>query len=175
MIFELPSPTYATIGADPYEVSEARINEHFLVPRRRVKDFLGRKDELNKMTSYFDNKTDQPQILVLQAMGGQGKSQIALEYCQRTQQTYRGVFWVNGNSVVSIVQSLVSMAFELDEKTAAALADEDAKVAFVLRTLARWEQRWLLVFDNCDDAATFPEIERFIPKGKAFCSVLEVF
>ena len=36
-----------------------------------------------------------------------------------------------------------------------ALSDDDAKVAFTLRALEQWEERWLMVFDNCDDPATF--------------------
>jgi NB-ARC domain len=79
-----------------------------------VKEFFGREDELIKIASYFDDETDQPRILVLHAMGGQGKSQIALEYCQRTRQTYRGVFWVNGSSTFTTTQSLVGIAQELD-------------------------------------------------------------
>ncbi|KAK5936528.1 hypothetical protein PMZ80_011238 [Knufia obscura] len=144
--------------------NEPRTNQHFLVPRRRAKDFFGREDELNKIASCFGDESDQPRILVLHAMGGQGKSQIALEYCQRTRHTYGGVFWVNGSSTSTTTQSLVRIAQELNASAAAALPDDDARVAFALRTLERWEHRWLMVFDNCDDAATFSEVERFMPQ-----------
>lgn len=125
------------------------------------------------MASYFNDESDQPRILVLHAMGGQGKSQIALEYCQRTRQTYQGVFWVNGSSTFTITQSLVSIAHELDRLATAALPDDDAKVAFALRILERWEHRWLVVFDNCDDAATFSEVQQFIPQGNVFHSEIK--
>ncbi|KAK5463787.1 hypothetical protein LTR55_011818 [Exophiala xenobiotica] len=98
-------------------------------------------------------------------MGGQGKSQIALEYCRQAQQIYRGVFWIDSSSASTTVQSLVSIAQELDGSVVNALDDDDAKVRFALRTLERWDDRWLMVFDNCDDPATFSDVEQFVPQG----------
>lgn len=155
--------------------AEAKINEHFLVPRRRVKEFFGREYELNMLASYFDHETDRPRILVLHAVGGQGKSQIALEYCRRARRTYGGVFWVNGNSIISIKQSLVDVAEELDKSAATSLPHDHARVMFALRTLEQWDRSWLMVFDNCDDAATFSEVERFIPQGDNFRATVETF
>ncbi|KAK5357506.1 hypothetical protein LTS13_011165, partial [Exophiala xenobiotica] len=31
--------------------------------------------------------------------------------------------------------------------------------------LERWDDRWLMVFDKCDDPATFSNVEQFVPQG----------
>lgn len=138
----------------------------------KVKDFIGREEELHQISSYFHHPTNRPRILVLHAMGGQGKSQIALEYCQQARQTYRGVFWINSSSVLTTVQSLVSMAQELDDSAVAALPDDDVKVKFVLRTLEHWDDRWLMVLDNYDDPTTFSDVEQYTPRGMQVTKVI---
>lgn len=130
-----------------------------------MKNFVGREGELEKISSEFRDETERPRILVLHALGGQGKSQIALEYCHRSRTTYQGIFWINSTSQSTMIQSLVSIAQELDNSAIKALEQDEAKVNLALRTLEHWHHRWLMVFDNCDDPATFSDVERFIPQG----------
>jgi hypothetical protein len=130
-----------------------------------VKNFVGREGELEKISSEFRDEPERPRILVLHALGGQGKSQIALEYCQGSQKMYQGIFWINSTSQSTRIQSLVSIAQELDNSAIKALGTDEAKVKLVLRTLEHWDHRWLMVFDNCDDPATFSDLEQFIPQG----------
>jgi hypothetical protein len=137
-----------------------------------VKDFFGRGEELNRISSFFDNGAERPRILVLHALGGQGKSQIALQYCQQSYKTYRGVFWINSSSKSTTAQAFVTIAQELDTSMAEALNDDDAKVKFALRTLEHWKDRWLMVFDNCDDPTSFLDIEQFIPQGILFTKIM---
>lgn len=147
---------------------------YFLVPRQRVKHFFGREEQLNQVTSYFKDEFKQPRILVLYALGGQGKSQIALEYCQQVRQQYRGVFWINSSSKSTLTQALVSIAREFNPTAIEALRNDDAKVAFTLRTLEQWEDRWLMVLDNCDDLATFLDVEQFLPQGILFTNIVSL-
>jgi hypothetical protein len=147
------------------QVDVTRAKTYFVVPTHRVKDLIGREEELRQIGSYFHHQIDRPRILVLHAMGGQGKSQIALEYCRQAQKIYRGVFWIHSSSASTAVQSLVSIAQELDGSAVKALDDDDAKVKFALRTLEQWDDRWLMVFDNYDDSTTFSEAEQYIPRG----------
>ena len=69
-----------------------KLKSYFLVPRLRVKNFFGREEQLKQVTSYFEVEVERPQILVLHALGGQRKSQIALKYCQQARKSFRGVF-----------------------------------------------------------------------------------
>lgn len=142
-----------------------KATSYFSVPRQRVKKLFGREEQLDQVRCYFRDEAKRPRILVLHALGGQGKSQIALEYCQQARQKYRGVFWINSSFKSTLTQALVGVAREINPAVTEALSDDDAKVAFILRTLEEWEDRWLMVFDNCDDPATFRDIEQFIPQG----------
>jgi hypothetical protein len=132
-----------------------------------VNDFIGRESQLEKMQSYFSNQgAKQPRTLILQALGGQGKSQIALEYCRRSQSTYREIFWVNGNSEITVIQSFESLAAELSEGSMSVSGDAETKIRFVKSVLDQWEERWLLVFDNYDDPVSFGNVERFLPSSE---------
>jgi hypothetical protein len=153
------------IAPKPVIPKSVKSKPYFLVPRLRVKNFFGRDEELDNVTCYFRDGVERPRILVLHALGGQGKSQIALEYCQQARQKYRGVFWINSSFKSTLTQGLVGVAREINPEATDALSDDDAKVALILRTLEEWEDRWLMVFDNCDDPATILDIEQFIPQG----------
>lgn len=102
-----------------------------------------------------------PQIVVIQGLGGQGKTQIALEFC-RSQKSgeIRGIFWVFAQSESTVKDSFKKIAHEI--KTADEHVPEDA-TDFVLRKLGLWDGSWLLVFDNYDDIDDFKNIQDFMP------------
>lgn len=142
-----------------------------MVPKRLVNKFEGREEQLLGILSHFNLTPEESgcRILILQALGGQGKTQIALEYCRRSRSTYRGVFWVNASSEETAIQSFVDIARELDPASSAALKDDNARVQLVVKKLERWDARWLMVFDNYDDPDRFPNVEEFIPSCKRIC------
>lgn len=142
-------------------------NSHFMVPRKRVKDFIGRESLLQIIRSRFSsNKTGSPLTLVLYALGGQGKSQIALEYCRRWRDNYRGVFWIDANSATTVAQSYGTIAAELMGGPQIEATDSAAQIEMVKGHLERWSEAWLLIFDNYDEPKKFPEVEQFIPSSK---------
>jgi hypothetical protein len=134
------------------------------IPKHRLTGFVDREGELAQVAAYFTHTSDRPRISILCALGGQRNSQIALEYCRQTRDTYAGVFWVNGTSESTLLQSFARIA-EIVDAPAVASPEEDEKTQFVLRRLAQWEHRWLMVFDNCDDPVVFPRINALIPEG----------
>ena len=141
-----------------------------MVPRKRVKDFIGRESLLQDIRSRVSSdETGSPLNLVLYALGGQGKSQIALEYCRRWRDTYRGVFWIDANSAMTVAQSYGTIAAELTGGPQIDATDSSAQTKMVKGHLERWNEAWLLVFDNYDEPEKFPEVEQFIPSSK--CSV----
>ena len=152
-------------------MSASHQNSHFLVPPKRVKDFIGRKDLLDKTRSHFSSiETEWPLTLILYALGGQGKSQIALEYCRKWRDAYRGVFWIDANSATTATQSYVTIAAELMGGPPTQTSDSTAQINFVKGHLERWSEAWLLVFDNYDDPKEFPEVTQFIPTSMQCCS-----
>ncbi|KAL8726336.1 MAG: hypothetical protein Q9166_006784 [cf. Caloplaca sp. 2 TL-2023] len=145
--------------------AESRQRRYYIVPRERVKVFVRRKAQLKKISAFFSKtSTQQPQVLILHALGGQGKSQIVLEYCQRSRKRYRGIFWVNASSQQLALQSYTRIALTLNDESLAGIADEDRTIERVTTGLADWEEPWLLVFDNYDNPNKFTNIRRFLPQ-----------
>ena len=132
-----------------------------------MKDFVGREMQLRQVLSHFsaDHPKERP-YLILHALGGQGKSQIALEYCRQSRETYRGIFWVNALSEVSASQSYGTIASALVGGRSANAGDTDAQIRLVKDRLENWSEPWLLVFDNYDDPKNFPNVKRYIPIGR---------
>ncbi len=98
-------------------------------------------------------------------MGGQGKSQIALEYCHRKKTTlFPAIFWVDATTEDSIKGSFWIISEEIKKPTDV-LSDIGARVALLLRILSSWSIRWLLVFDGYDNPNAFPNIADFIPQN----------
>jgi hypothetical protein len=135
--------------------------------RRRVKRFTGRQGHLQEMQKFFAGSiSHSPRVLILQAMGGQGKSQLALEYCRLGEEMYRDIFWVNASSKAAAVQSLVQIAVEV-QLSLAGVNDVDVQIRMVLRDLEQRKDRWLMVLDNYDDPQAFADLDRFLPSRKS--------
>lgn len=144
--------------------------KHYIVSRYRVRDFVGREDQLRKILAYFtSDRLPQhvaPKILILYALGGQGKSQLALEYCQRSRDLYRGIFWIQASSKSLATQSYERIAMELMSGVYSSLqGNTEATISLVKAELEAWNERWLLVFDNYDEPDKFRDIRNFIPLG----------
>lgn len=107
-----------------------------------------------------------PRIAVLQGMGGQGKSQVALEYCYRRKTTlYSAIYWVDASSEDSTKESFCAISEEI-KNPADILHDVKRRVNFVLQRLSSWSIHWLLVFDNYDNPNAFPNIADFMPQNE---------
>ena len=107
-----------------------------------------------------------PHYAVLQGMGGQGKTQVALEYCHRKKNNpYSAIFWVDATSQDRVEGSFQSIS-ERNKRQTDNLPDVKARVAFVLEMFTSWKVQWLLVFDNYDNPNTFPNIQDFIPQSE---------
>ena len=145
---------------------------YFLVSRERVKDFIGRDNLLDQIRSHFSrNQEGPPPVLILHALGGQGKSQITLEYCRKWRETYRGVFWIDANSEMTATQSYGAIAAELTGGSRVETNDGAAQIKLVKGHLERWIEPWLLVFDNYDEPDRFPEVMQFIPTSRRCSNV----
>ena len=105
-------------------------------------------------------------MVVLQALGGQGKTQIALELCRRLKRDCRGVFWLDATSKPTLERSFELIAGKLDRFVANGLEDVELKVKFVLDTIQNWEEPWLMVFDNYDRPDVFTDIKQFLPESE---------
>ncbi|OTA56531.1 hypothetical protein K449DRAFT_399542 [Hypoxylon sp. EC38] len=126
----------------------------YQVSRHEVQHFVHRPKVLNKIRRLFDGQhTQSPRIVILQGMGGQGKTQLALRYCAnaRRQKHFYCILWVDASSKASTMRGLEEISAELNG-TNQALLDSDSRVAFVR------------LLDNYDDPSAF-DLREYIPKS----------
>lgn len=141
------------------------MQSYFEVPSRRVSRFFGRKDIISKIDRAFSVGPG-PHIAVLLGMGGQGKSQVAMEYChQKKDGPCPDIFWIDATSENSVISAFVSISSLISTATDQ-LLNNDARSAFVRRKFASWPTGLLLVFDNYDSPHEFPNIQDFFPPNK---------
>lgn len=142
------------------------VERYFEVPNRLVHNFIGRENILLGILQYFSTiGRRSPKILILYALGGQGKSQIVLEHCRRSREIHRGIFWINASSEVNTIQDFERIAAILSKDASISLKSREQKVKYVLATLEQWSERWMLVFDNYDWPEKFKNIKDFFPTG----------
>ncbi|TVY17970.1 Nephrocystin-3 [Lachnellula arida] len=139
----------------------------YLVPNRRIRNFVGRKDILEKIDASFSSSPG-PHHVVLCGLGGQGKTQIVLEYCHRTwKERFRSIFWVQANSESTVKKSFQTIAEKI--KAPDEIVSDAVAVSYVLDKFREWPDPWLMVFDNYDDVVNFENIQDFIPDGEHGC------
>jgi hypothetical protein len=129
---------------------------------------VGRKDLLRRLELDFPvalEASPHPKRFVLQALGGQGKSQFALELCRRLKSTgqFKGIFWINAMTETTATRSLENIAAKINTSISHALPHDVSRRAYVRQTLENWEEPWLLVFDNYDRPEAFVDIGEFFP------------
>ena len=145
------------------KLAKTQIPSYYEVPTRRVDGFVGREDILQRVDKALSESDGSgPRYAVLQGIGGQGKSQVALEYCRRKKENpYSAIFWVDATTETSVKGSLQSISECIKGETNY-LPNIEARVVFVLKTLASWTVRWLIVLDNYDNPDTFLNIRDFV-------------
>jgi len=100
-------------------------------------------------------------ILVLDGLGGIGKTQLAVEFARTHQMKFTAVFWLDGSSKDNLKQSIASCASRIPEGqipetsrkflSGTGGANLDTMVDNFLEWLSRTDNRsWLMIFDNVD-------------------------
>jgi len=107
-----------------------------------------------------------PTIIVLQALGGQGKTQVTLELARRVQGKFRGIFWIDSSTNVSAQKDLHLIASKLDDHSG--LNQNNPDIETMKRILGSWKDPWMLIFDNYNDLSTTSgfNIQQHIPPCK---------
>lgn len=132
---------------------------YFEVPAQRVSHFVGRKLVLDKIKNIISTSDVQPAVVVLTAVGGQGKTQIALEFCHESVSSFNAIFWIDASSRTSATRSFENIA----PKIASSRQSFSDPTSFVKESLRDWPLPWLLIFDNYDDPRTFDDVKSFFP------------
>lgn len=81
--------------------------------------FIPRTNRQKEIREYFKapKNTASPVVVVLLGMGGCGKSQLTLEYCQQSQddKSHTAVFWIDAMSPTTVEGNLTALARELSK------------------------------------------------------------
>ncbi|KAH0541470.1 hypothetical protein FGG08_004080 [Glutinoglossum americanum] len=134
----------------------------FDVPTQRVSHFVSRSQIQDRIRSTIAASMLNPSVVVLTGVGGQGKTQLSLEFCRQSISDYRVIFWIDASSEASTMRGFKKIAAKICE-TGQSFADIQAEIAFVKDTLRTWPEPWLLVFDNYDLPRVFENLTSFFP------------
>lgn len=145
------------------------------IPQGRQVEFVGRQQILSdiaRLLSAVDGFI--PPTIILQGMGGQGKTQLALQFCiqnrdragknDQKSKRYRAIFWVDATSETAARRSFLRI-YELVKSPGTILNDEDAQIQHAKQTIQGWTFPWLFVFDNYDKPSEFQSIRNYMPIG----------
>ena len=129
-----------------------------VLPFGRNRDFVGRQSQLNRLITILhteDTKEDYQRVALV-GLGGVGKTQIALEFAFRLQQTLPdySLFWVRASDTTSFDNAYRDIGKQLgipgldDDKA-------DVKRLVKIRLSQKSAGKWLIVVDNADDFEMF--------------------
>jgi hypothetical protein len=152
---------------DPSNALDDKRKSFFEVPNRRARQFIGREDVLERIEKGLSSG-EGPRVVVLRGLGGQGKTQVALEYCRRARtHGVQAIFWIDANSESTVKQSFQAIAGRI--KNSAKTISEKVAVNLILEEFRDWTEPWLMVFDNYDDAKNFDNIHEYLSDGQHRC------
>jgi tetratricopeptide (TPR) repeat protein len=118
------------------------------VPFRRNLQFTGRTEQLGRIHQQLIS-AGQLVPLVLVGPPGVGKTQLAAEYAYRHSSEYDLVWWIRADDAGTLLADFAALAEQL-----AGLPVEKNQTLTIaaVRTRLETSHRWLLVFDNLDEA-----------------------
>jgi hypothetical protein len=120
-----------------------------------IKNYIARGEEMLKLEQSFLSKIEgtRQSIFVLYGLGGIGKTQMAIEYARKHQEKYSAIFWLNGDTLSTLLLSFAAIVQRLPskrgEKGHTGDLEENARLA--LQWLSTpGNKGWLLIYDNID-------------------------
>lgn len=123
---------------------------------RRNPHFTGRQELIDRLRRSLvaGTATALTQTAAIHGLGGVGKSSVAAEYAYRFKDDYDVCWWLRAQEAALLAADCMALAraLRLDEADA---PEQAVVIAPVLRWLEAHD-RWLLVYDNAEDATARP-------------------
>ncbi|MCJ1281119.1 hypothetical protein MMC26_000437 [Xylographa opegraphella] len=128
-------------------------NGVFDVPYSKNQYFRGRTSELDQIHKRLSPKQQEvqsePRSCLIHAMGGMGKTQIALEYAYRNRRFYHCIFWLGSQRAPELAVGYASIASKLGI-TGSGSMGLGRKIELVREWFETTDKTWLLIFDNTE-------------------------
>lgn len=128
------------------------------LPAPSLLRFIGRSDALSAIDRSWERAGATQLSTVILGMGGQGKTQLAMESCRRSIQSklVEAVFWLDASSPESMARSYQAIVSQAAHTIDDAL-DDKAATAFAIRFISGLSVQWMVVLDNFDNPRLFPK------------------
>ena len=144
-----------------------------------INNFVGRNDELSQIEKLLiSNSRSNRHVVVLQGLGGVGKTQLAIKFAREHQGAFHAIFWLNGKKKDTLIRSLAQLVQRLPLQQPDGSDDDDARDSNALEKRAKrvldWfslagNTKWLLIYDNVDEdpwsdlSEDSYDVEQFFP------------
>lgn len=142
-----------------------KIDRDFSVPFSlsgvpEIENFVGREKLLIEIKEAFQGDGSDRKTVLLQGLGGIGKTQLAVTFIKQQRKTFSAVFWLNGKNEDLLKQSFTDMAKRLHNKYPSSImlrtATESKDPDQIVEAMKQWlsaegNVRWMLIFDNVDN------------------------
>ena len=139
---------------------------------------MAREDELSRIHKALRGDGSR-RAVVLQGLGGIGKTQLSIAYAKRHKDDYSAIFWLNIKDEDSVKQSFAKLAKQISREHPSAIPvsnqETNQNLDEVVESVKAWlslpnNTRWLMIYDNYDtpklSSRTDPaavDIRKFLP------------
>jgi tetratricopeptide (TPR) repeat protein len=122
--------------------------------------FFGRDDELSRLDTLLDEHEN---VLLLNGIGGIGKTTVAKEYYHRYATKYDSLIWLDYRE--SLFDSFMSQKMQSYFHIIKLAQSAEEAFMGVVKTLSQIEGNNLFVIDNLSNINDFIKYERYLPKN----------
>jgi hypothetical protein len=127
-----------------------------------VNKFVDRAPEMERLEKYLLPLTqkNRRKVVVVNGLGGIGKTQLSIEFARRHQLRFSAVIWLDGRTEDRLKQSIVAVASriakgQIQETSRTYSPHNTSDVDTVIKDVIDWlsipeNNSWLIIFDNID-------------------------
>jgi hypothetical protein len=134
-----------------------------ILPFQQNLNFHGRQEELEKIYHHLcPNDDPKYRTYTIYGRRGVGKTEIALQFAYTNPANYDAVFWIQCETSVAIRQSFTDVAVSLNLPGADRDGHHEENLLSVKEWLKKTKKRWLLIFDNAENAQI---LKQYWPMG----------
>jgi hypothetical protein len=114
--------------------------------------FTNREDELARLfEALHAGQEGRVHTLVVNGLGGIGKTRVAIEYAYSYKSNYEAVLWIDASNHTTFLASLTRLVDDLNLKMSKAEKQDRQSLLSAVKKWLENNRNWLLILDNIDD------------------------